>query len=354
MLTSSFDTVALDETKNALVIVDQTLLPNQVTFLSLTKPEEIHAAIKQLQVRGAPAIGVAAGIGLYLSVRESQAKIYDAFYAEFLSAKAYLSTARPTAVNLFWALDRMDAVVKDHATCSIEEIKSLLLNEAKKIYTEDIAVCQAIGKHGFSLIHDGDGVLTHCNAGKLACVRYGTALAPIYFANERGYRLKVYADETRPLLQGARLTAFELSSQNIDTTLICDNMAAQIMKEGRVQSVFVGCDRVAANGDFCNKIGTLGVAILAAHFGIPFYVCAPTSTIDMSMRDGSMIPIEQRAVNEITEMWYAERMAPRNIHAYNPAFDCTPHALVTAFVTEHGIIRPPYNEQFLRLLANPL
>ncbi|MDR3076077.1 MAG: S-methyl-5-thioribose-1-phosphate isomerase, partial [Synergistaceae bacterium] len=255
----------------------------------------------------------------------------------------------PTAVNLFWALDRMESAVTRNKNLPVADIKRLLRDEAIGIYDEDIRVCRAIGEHGLNLIGDGYGILTHCNAGSLATVRYGTALAPLHLGRERGYNFKVYADETRPLLQGARLTAFELVADGIDTTVICDSMASSVMKNGWVQAVMVGCDRLAANGDACNKIGTSGVAIMAKYYGIPFYVCAPTSTIDMNTPDGGGIVIEERSPSEVSEMWYRERMIPDGAGVYNPAFDVTPADLVTAVVTENGVVRPPYPDNLRRL-----
>ncbi|MDD2647398.1 MAG: S-methyl-5-thioribose-1-phosphate isomerase [Eubacteriales bacterium] len=343
------DTVALDESAKKLVIIDQTLLPSEVKLLYLDKIEDIWDAIYTLKVRGAPAIGVAAAIGLYLAADKSRADDYGAFYAEFRKSADYLASSRPTAVNLFWAIERMDAAARRFTGGTIDEIKQALLCEAKAILAEDIEVCAGIGEYGLTLIKDGDGILTHCNAGQLAAVRYGTALAPMHLGAERGMHFRVFTDETRPLLQGARLSAYELTAHGIDTTVICDNMAASVMKNGWVQAVFVGCDRVAANGDAANKIGTLGVAILAAHYNIPFYVCAPLSTIDMRIKDGSEIPIEQRKPEEVTEMWYKKRMAPSGAKVYNPAFDVTEHSLITAFVTERGILRPPFDESIRRV-----
>lgn len=338
------DTVAMDDAKSALVIIDQTRLPGEVHILSLTEQKDIWEAIYLLKVRGAPAIGVAAAIGVYLAAKGIEAKEYDNFYAQFKEAKDYLASSRPTAVNLFWALDRMERVVLDNRHKTVDEIKRLLHDEAVAIREEDISVCRSIGEHGLTLIKDGDGILTHCNAGQLATTKYGTALAPIHLGTERGMRFKVFTDETRPLLQGARLSAFELHSNGVDTTVICDNMASQVMKNGWVQAVFVGCDRVASNGDACNKIGTSGVAILAKHYGIPFYVCAPTSTIDMSISHGDDIPIEERPAHEVTEMWYKQRMAPEGVKVYNPAFDVAENGLITAIITEYGIARPPYHQ----------
>lgn len=339
-----YDTVALDDENSALVIIDQTQLPNKVEMLHLTEIKDIWDAIYHLKVRGAPAIGVAAAIGIYLAAKKINSDNYDEFYKQFKKDKDYLASSRPTAVNLFWALDRMEKVVLDNADKPVSEIKELLRKEAVEIRDEDVRVCKAIGEYGLSLIKDGYGILTHCNAGQLATVKYGTALAPMHLGAERGMHFKVYTDETRPLLQGIRLSAFELFSNGIDTTVICDNMASQVMKNGWIDAIFVGCDRVAANGDAANKIGTSGVAILAKHYGIPFYVCGPTSTIDMNIACGNDIPIEERKPHEVTEMWYKKRMAPEGVHVYNPAFDVTDNSLITAIVTEYGIARAPYDE----------
>ena len=339
----NYDTVALDEENRALVIIDQTLLPSEIKFLHLTKQNEIWEAIQKLRVRGAPAIGVAAAIGVYLAAEEIEVEEYEAFREAFHAAAEYLNSSRPTAVNLSWALRRMEQVVLDHADLSVADIKKLLLQECKEIWAEDIDVCRRLGENGLTLVKAGDGLLTHCNAGQLATVRYGTATAPMYLGHEKGYNFHVFCDETRPLLQGARLTSFELSSAGIDTTLICDNMAASVMKRGLVQAVFVGCDRVAANGDAANKIGTLGVAIMAKRYGIPFYVVAPSSTIDMNTPTGDEIVIEERDGEEICEMWYEKRMAPEGVKTWNPAFDVTDHELITAIVTEWGVARAPYD-----------
>ena len=266
----SYETVALDDEKSALVILDQTKLPYEVEILSLTDQKDIWNAIYLLQVRGAPAIGVAAGFGVYLAAKQIQADTWDEFYPQFKAAKDYLNSSRPTAVNLSWALNRMEQVVLDNKDKSVPELKELLHKESVAIKDEDVWMCRQIGEYGLTLIKDGDGILTHCNAGQLATSKYGTALAPIHLGRERGMNFRVYTDETRPLLQGARLSAFEMQADGVDTTVICDNMASQVMKNGWVNAVFVGCDRVAANGDACNKIGTSGVAILAKYYGIPF------------------------------------------------------------------------------------
>lgn len=338
------DTVRLDEENKRLVIIDQTKLPGTVDILSLRDQKEIWEAIYLLKVRGAPAIGVAAAIGVYLVALDIKEDAYAPFKEAFIKAKDYLASSRPTAVNLFWALARMEKVVLDNEDKPVDAIRALLHDEAVAILEEDIRVCRGIGEYGLSLIKDGDGILTHCNAGQLATVRYGTALAPIHLGREKGMNFKVFTDETRPLLQGMRLSSFELVADGVDTTVICDNMASQVMKNGWVQAIFVGCDRVAANGDAANKIGTSGVAILAKHYGIPFYVCAPTSTIDMNIREGKDIPIEERPAHEVTEMWFKQRMAPEGVKVYNPAFDVSDHGLITAIVTEYGIARAPYTE----------
>lgn len=341
---SDMKTVRLDEDANKLIILDQTLLPEKEKYISLTAAEEIWDAIYRLKVRGAPAIGIAAGYGLYICSNRIEALSFDEFYPRFKELKDYLGSSRPTAVNLMTALNRMDEQVLSHSDLSVEEIKKLLLEESKAIHCEDAEACRQIGEYGLSLLKPGYGILTHCNAGHLAVSEYGTALAPIYLGEERGYGFKVFADETRPLLQGARLTAYELNRAGVDVTLICDNMASSVMQKGWIQAVVVGCDRIAANGDVANKIGTSGVAILARHYGIPFYVLGPTSTIDADCADGHSIIIEQRQPEEVTEMWYEKRMAPQDVKVFNPAFDVTPHELVTAIITEQGIAYPPFSE----------
>ena len=338
------EAVRLDDAAGELVLLDQTLLPSETRFLRLRDPRDIWEAIFKLRVRGAPAIGIAAAYGVYLAVRDSWAPDWASLAREFRDAKAYLASSRPTAVNLFWALDRMERRLDALEGETPAAVKRGLLGEAEAIRTEDEAVCRAIGEHALTLLDPGWGLLTHCNAGTIATSRYGTALAPVYLGSERNYGFKVFADETRPLLQGARLTAWELQAAGIDVTLICDNMASFVMKQGLVQAVLVGCDRVAANGDAANKIGTSGVAILARHYGIPFYVHAPLSTVDMACPDGKAIHIEERAAEEVTEKWYAKPMAPAGIKVLNPAFDVTDASLITAIISEKGIARAPYTE----------
>ncbi len=337
-----YDTVSLKDQEDGVAIIDQTKLPGEIQVILLKTADEIWDAIYQLKVRGAPAIGVAAAFGIYVLAKQIHTKEYPVFLEEFQKHKRYLDSARPTAVNLSWALGRMEEVVKRQKDRPVEEIKELLKEEAVCIQEEDIQVCKSIGEFGLTLLKPGDGILTHCNAGKLAAVRYGTATAPIYLGQERGYGFRVFADETRPLLQGARLTAFELASSGVDVTLICDNMSGAVMKNGWVNAVFVGCDRVAANGDTANKIGTSVVAAVAKQYGVPFYVAAPTATIDLNTLTGEDIVIEQRDPKEVTAMWYQAPMAPEGVKVFNPAFDVTSHTLIDGIVTEYGIARPPY------------
>lgn len=346
-----YDTVRLDDENEAVIIIDQTKLPGSIELLSLKTAQEIWDAIYLLKVRGAPAIGVAAAYGIYVLAKQIQAEDYETFYQELVRQKEYLDSSRPTAVNLSWALNRMLKVVKEHKTESVSSIKEWLKQEAVAIQEEDIKVCKMIGEYGLTLVKPGDGILTHCNAGQLATSKYGTATAPIYLGQERGYGFRVFADETRPLLQGARLTAFELQSSGVDVTLICDNMSATVMKNGWVNAVFVGCDRVAANGDTANKIGTSVVAAVAKYYGVPVYICAPTSTIDMNTSTGADIKIEQRPAKEVTEMWYQERMAPEGVKVFNPAFDVTDHELIAGIVTEYGVARAPYTESLKEIFS---
>lgn len=345
-----YETVTLDDEKSALVIIDQTQLPYNTEILELKTQKEIWTAIYLLQVRGAPAIGVAAAIGIYLAAKEMQTDDMQKFYDQFSKAKEYLASARPTAVNLFWALNRMDDLLKANMDKRVAEVKRILHKEVVAIHDEDIWVCTQIGEYGLSLVKKGDGLLTHCNAGQLATVKYGTATAPMYLGHQRGYGFRIFADETRPLLQGARLTAYELHEAGMDVTLICDNMSATVMKKGWVDAVFVGCDRVAANGDTANKIGTSVVAAVAKRYNVPVYICAPTSTIDMETVTGEDIQIEERPDQEITEMWYKERMAPEGVKVFNPCFDVTDHDLIAGIITEYGIAKPPYTQSLREML----
>ena len=309
----------------------------------------MYDAIKMLKVRGAPAIGICAAYCLYVLSREIKATDSISFYAELEKAADYLNSSRPTAVNLSWALKRMVAIAKANASLSVDGIRDILLLEAKAIHNEDIEMCRSISEFGLTLVKDGDGILTHCNAGPLATSRYGTALGPILLGTERGMKFHVFADETRPLLQGARLTSYELYKAGVDVTLICDNMANTVMRKGWVQACFVGCDRIAANGDTANKIGTCGVAVLAKHYGIPLYVLGPTSTIDLNCKTGADIEIEERDPDEIKTKFYEKPMALDGVKCFNPAFDVTDNELIAGIVTQKGICRPPYTESLAAL-----
>lgn len=313
---------------NKLYFLDQTLLPNEIKYVIPQSKEDYYTAIKTLQVRGAPAIGIFAGYAMAL-LDEDKAEL-----------KKYLDSARPTAVNLSWATARMLKAYNDGKN---------LIEEAVKIHKEDIEMCRKISEYGLSLLKDGDGILTHCNAGALATSKYGTGLGPLLLGKEKGYNFHVFCDETRPLLQGARLTSFELENAGIDTTLICDNMASIVMKQGKINAVLVGTDRIAANGDIANKIGTSSVAVLAKHYNIPFYVLGPYSTIDYACKTGEDIEIELRDADEIKNMWYEKPMALEKTKCYNPAFDVTDNELITAIITDRGIIRQPYKENLEKI-----
>ena len=341
--------VRLDDENDQLVLLDQTLLPNETRYLYLNTPEEIYEAIYYLRVRGAPAIGVSAAYGVYLTTKHYEGGRED-FDREFTRIREYLNSSRPTAVNLSWALNRMGKVLEDHPEASVPEIKELLHAEAEAIHDEDVDMCRRISENGLTLLKPGMGLLTHCNAGTIATSKYGTALGPMYLGKERGYDFRVFADETRPLLQGARLTAWELHEAGVDVTLVCDNMVSLIMRNGWIDACLVGCDRVAANGDTANKIGTSTLSIVAKNYGVPVYVLGPTSTIDMNCPTGDDIKIELRPEDEISEMWYARRMAPEGIKAYNPAFDVTDHAFISAIVTEKGIVYPPFDVNLRKLM----
>lgn len=395
------DNVKLREDGQAVIIIDQSLLPNETRYIELDTPKKMYDAIFHLRVRGAPAIGICAAYCMAVLAAAEAARLKDGAVhsdgfaggfgseAKAFDAKAghsgsapdrvaggnsssadgifletmkrygdYLKSSRPTAVNLAWAVDRVLAAAQaamqtDHAHDAAytycAHLAEAIKQEAIRIHREDIEMCKAISEYGLTLVQDGDGILTHCNAGPLATSRYGTALGPILLGKERGMNFKVFADETRPLLQGARLTAYELQKAGVDVTLICDNMASMVMKNGWIKACFVGCDRVAANGDTANKIGTSGVAILAKHYGIPFYVLGPVSTIDLNCHSGAAIPIELRQPQEIKEKFYQTPMALPEVKCYNPAFDVTDHRLITAIVTDKGICRPPFTESLRRV-----
>ena len=331
-------------TGNCLLIIP--LLEREIRLRTV---EEMEEAIRALRVRGAPAIGICAAYCMYVLAKSIRTEDRPTFLKRLSDYGQQLDAARPTAVNLGWAIREMMRTALEHVHDTRGQMLDALYERAVAIHEEDIAKCRAISEYGLSLLKEGDGVLTHCNAGPLATSRYGTAQGPFLLAAERGMHIRVFADETRPLLQGARLTSYELQRAGVDVTLICDNMASLVMKNGWVQACFVGCDRVAANGDTANKIGTSGVAILAKHYGIPVYVLGPTSTIDMACPDGDHIPIEERDGEEIKTMWYEKPMALPEVKCYNPAFDVTDHELIAGIVTEKGICRPPYTKSLKAL-----
>ncbi|MEI8175704.1 MAG: S-methyl-5-thioribose-1-phosphate isomerase [Candidatus Omnitrophota bacterium] len=334
--------------RDSVRIIDQTLLPGKLVYRDCRDVKALWRAIRTLQVRGAPAIGIAAAFGVVLGVRGVTSADHAVFAKKLDEVIRYLATARPTAVNLFWALERMRTVAQRYAEKPVTEIQRRLRAEALLVVREDKEICRAMGAYGARLIRSGDTILTHCNAGALATADYGTALGVIYRAQEEGKKIKVYADETRPLLQGARLTAWELMRHKVDVTLICDNMAASLMAQGKIDKIIVGADRIAANGDVANKIGTYSLAVLAHHHRIPFYVAAPVSTFDMTLASGRGIPIEQRGSEEVAVIG-ARRVAPAGVKIYNPSFDVTPNRLVTAIVTEKGIFRRPFKRTLKKL-----
>ncbi len=329
--------------RGKIILIDQTKLPEKKVLLICKTVEDLWRAIRCLAVRGAPLLGVAAAYGICLGVDRTRCRSVQELGTLIERTAEYLGTSRPTAVNLFWSLERMKRCFYDHQEKPLEAVKDILRDEAENIFREDLDLSKKIGEAGNAIIDDGDAILTHCNAGGLATSGYGTALAVMFNAHEKGKRIHVYADETRPLLQGARLTAWELKEYGIPVTLICDNMAAVVMREGKVNKVITGADRIAANGDTANKIGTYGLAVLAKHHGIPFYIAAPYSTFDRSIPSGKEIIIEQRAPEEIC-CGFGKRIAPEGIDIFNPAFDVTPAELITGIITEKGILSPPYKE----------
>jgi methylthioribose-1-phosphate isomerase len=344
MMTAQVRTIEFRD--GQLWIVDQTLLPSTYHQICIDSVETLWEAIRSLRVRGAPAIGVAAAFGAWLSVRQAEGEDGHDLWPYLLAAHDQLRTSRPTAVNLFWALERVEKRLQSSRELSATDFRARALDLALEMLREDERVCEQIGEIGATLLRDGMTILTHCNAGALATVRFGTALAPIYVASARGLRFNVIADETRPLLQGSRLTAWELTRAGIPTTIICDGAAAAVMRTRRVDLVIVGADRVAANGDVANKIGTYGLALAARAHGIPMYVAAPVSTIDMATGHGNDIVIEERSPDEIRVPFGLHVGAPE-AEVYNPAFDVTPASLITALITEHGLVQP-LNEQTLR------
>ena len=345
------ENVRLSDDSRSVVIIDQTRLPNHLEYISITEPGQLYDAIYKLKVRGAPAIGICAAMGLYVLSLGIDTENEDVFLEKLHELSGYINSSRPTAVNLSWALKRTEKAAIQKKGCGVAAMREALRAESTAIQNEDIEMCRRISEYGLTLMKNGDGVLTHCNAGPLATSVYGTGLGTLLLGKERGYEFHVYTDETRPLLQGARLTAYELDRAGIDVTLICDNMASIVMKQGKINACFVGCDRVAANGDTANKIGTSGVAVLAKYYGIPFYVFCPSSTIDPGCADGSCIKIEEREPQEIKKMFFKEPSAPETVKCYNPAFDVTDNELITAIITEKGICRPPYRESIADLFG---
>ena len=345
------DPVKLNAAGDRVIIIDQRRLPQETVFLELGSIDEMYDAIKTLAVRGAPCIGVFAGYCMAVLSLAEKDRDSDGFAGVMREHAKRLCMSRPTAVNLNWALSRQIGIMDKMKGTDPKVISQKLFEEAKEIHEEDIRMCLAISENGLSLLHDGDGILTHCNAGALATTRYGTGLGPILLGRERGYDFHVYSDETRPLLQGARLTAYELARAGVDVTVICDNMANLCMNEGRINAVLVGCDRVAANGDAANKIGTSALAVLAKHHGIPFYVLGPYSTIDMDCGSGADIKIEQRDPQEISSMWYESPLTVEGAKYYNPAFDVTDNSLITAIITDRGILYPPFSESIRKALS---
>ena len=322
-------------------LIDQTLLPHKFKYIICKDVRTLSRAIKTLKVRGAPAIGIAGALGVALAAQNSKAIDFNKFFIDLKKAIRFLASSRPTAINLFWALDRMECVAKASSSRSISAIKVTLLKEALKIIDEDKTSCRAMARYGAGLVKSGDAILTHCNAGGLATADYGTALGVLFEAKKQGKRIRVYVDETRPLLQGARLTTWELIHEDIDTTLICDNMAASLMEKGRIDKIFVGADRIARNGDAANKIGTYNLAVLAKHHHIPFYVVAPILSLDFRIKSGKDIAIEERDASEVRSV-LGKVITPRGVKVYNPAFDVTPNELISAIITEKGVFRKPY------------
>jgi len=338
--------------KGSVVLIDQTKLPGQLVYLRCTTAGQVWNAIRTLKVRGAPAIGAAAAFGMVLGIGKKKYSNFQTFKRRVNALYSYMSSSRPTAVNLVWALDRMKKIVSDNRSTSITRIKDCLLKEAQAIVEEDKISCRKMADHAQPLIKDNDRILTYCNTGILATVDYGTALGAVYRAQELGKTVKVYACETRPLLQGARLTCWELHRKNIDVTLICDNMAGYLMQQKKLDKIFIGADRIAANADTANKIGSYSLAVLARFHKLPFYVVAPHSTFDRKLKNGKQIPIEQRNAREVRAGWFRKPMVVQGVRIYNPAFDVIPHGLITGIVTDSGILRAPYTKKIKRLIRS--
>jgi methylthioribose-1-phosphate isomerase len=337
--------------KNAIKIIDQTKLPLKLKYVYIKDIKLLWQAIRSMKIRGAPALGAAAGWGIYLSIKDSKANNFSEFKKELDRAAKYIASCRPTARNLFWGLERICSVAVRNRNESLTVIKKLIYNEAQKITEEDRATCRKIGYYGARLVKNKDRVLTICNAGILATIDYGTALGVLYRAHEEGKAVKVFVCETRPMLQGARLSTWELKKKGIDVTLICDSMAATLMRQGKIDKVITGADRIVANGDTANKIGTYNLGVLARYHKIPFYVAAPHSTFDLTIKSGKDIPIEERKGIEVTELFFKKPIAPKNVKVFNPAFDVTAHNLISAFITDKGIIKPPYKINIKKLLG---
>jgi methylthioribose-1-phosphate isomerase len=336
---------------NKVVLIDQTKLPQKVVFVKCKTVKQVWQAIKILKVRGAPAIGAAAALGMLLAISKIKAKSFDGFRKQVRKAADYIASSRPTAVNLVWALKRMEQVVDQNRSKTISKIKGLMHKEAQKIIAEDKKSCAQMADNAQVLIKKNDRIMTYCNAGMLATVGIGTAIGVIYRANQLKKKVKVFSCETRPLLQGARLSCWELQTNKVDVTVLCDNMAGYLMSQKKIDKIFVGADRIAANGDAANKIGSYSLAVLARHHKVPFYVVAPFSTFDLSLKTGKQIPIEQRRPDEIKKLWYKRPMVAEKVKVYNPAFDVIPAGLISAIVTDRGLIKPPYKTNIKRVLT---
>ena len=342
--------ITIEWRNNKVRMIDQSKLPQQLVYLDIEDIKELWKAIKSLKVRGAPALGAAAALGIYLGIKNSKAVNFIEFSKDLESAAKYIASSRPTARNLFWGIERIKMAALINKKRSVSTIKKMILAESKKIIEEDKFACRQIGFYGAKLIRNGDRILTICNAGILATIDYGTALGVIYRAKQDGKKISVYACETRPILQGARLTTWELQKKGVDVTLITDNMAATLMQKGMIDKVIAGADRIASNGDTANKIGTYNLAVLADYHNVPFYIAAPASTFDLNIGSGQDIPIEQRDECEITDLFFKKRICPKGIKVFNPAFDVTPHKLITSIITDKGVIRQPYKTNIKRCL----
>jgi len=336
---------------NKIKIIDQIKLPGELQYIYIDDLKDLWQTIKILQVRGAPALGAAAALGVYIGIKDSKAKNFSQFAKELDRVTRYLASSRPTARNLFWGLERTSSIAVKNRCKPIAKIKKLILNEALKIMEEDRASCRKIADFGARLIKKNDAILTLCNAGILATIDYGTALGVIYRAKEKHKNIRVYVSETRPLLQGARLTTWELKRNGVDVVLICDNMAATLMSQGKIDKVIVGADRIASNGDSANKIGTYNLAVLCNYHKVPFYIAAPESTFDLKINSGKDIQIEQRPAKEVTQLFFKKPIAEKGIKVFNPAFDVTPHNLITAIITDKGVIKNPDKRNISRLLG---